>query len=276
MDMTQRKIYKAQRRPKGRKTDISRGRRTPETWMAQAALAKMELIDQAQGAPFPASADLRQTMVDRQLRPFDVTDVTVLQRFLDVPRERFLPEDLAPLAYSDTAIALRSGAGEKIRTLLPPLVLARFIQNADIKPTDSVLEVAVGSGYSAALLSGLAAKVVSLESETALAEQAKATLEAIGASNVRVETGPLEVGFPSAGPYDVILVYGAVEDGLDALFEQLTPDGHLLAICRHDQRSGQQAVRYERSNGKAAGERPLFDAAAPILCGFKKPPAFVF
>jgi protein-L-isoaspartate(D-aspartate) O-methyltransferase len=244
--------------------------------MAQATLAQTGTIDQTIGAAVEASASLRQTMVDRQLRPFDVTDVLVLQRFLDVPRELFLPDEFASLAYSDNAITLRDADGRKTRTLLPPLVLARFIQNADIKSTDSVLEIAGGTGYSAALLSGLAASVVSLESETELAEQAKANLAVLGAANIRVESGALEKGVPATAPYDVILVLGAVEDGLDQLLAQLTPNGRLLAIRRSDQWSGQQALRFERSNGQAAGERPLFDASAPILPGFEKAPAFVF
>ncbi|MBI1981303.1 MAG: protein-L-isoaspartate O-methyltransferase, partial [Methylocystis sp.] len=108
-----------------------------------------------------ATATLRHTMVERQLRPYDVTDVPLLERFLSVPRELFLPDSLAPLAYSDLAVTVKSAGGRK-RSLLPPLVLARMLQAAEIKATDKALDIG-GAGYSAALLSGLAEKVVALE-----------------------------------------------------------------------------------------------------------------
>lgn len=236
--------------------------------MAQAALATFEQ-GQELGA---ATAAVRRTMVERQIRPFDVTDLPVLERFLAVPREVFLPAELAPLAYSDMAITLKDGAG-KARGLLPLLVLARLLQGADIRPSEKVLDIG-GCGYSAALLSGLAGEVVSLECDSALAEKAKAGLAAAGVETVRVVTGPLEKGAAGAGPFDVILVLGAVEDGLDTLFTQLSPNGRLIAITTTPVTGGQQVVRFERHAGLAAGERPLFDAAAKVLPGFEKAPAF--
>jgi protein-L-isoaspartate(D-aspartate) O-methyltransferase len=241
--------------------------------MAQAALATAEQGGNELGA---ATAALRRTMVERQLRPFDVTDVPVLQRFLDIPREIFLPAELAPLAYSDMAIAMKGGAGGRTRTLTPPLVLARLLQGADIRENDKVLDIGGGAGFPAALLAGLAGEVTALECDAELAEQAKANLAAVGAANVRVETGALENGVAAAGPFDVILIHGGVEDGLGQLFEQLAPNGRLLAIATPRAGGGQQVVRYERHGGKAAGERPLFDASAPILPGFAKTPAFAF
>jgi protein-L-isoaspartate(D-aspartate) O-methyltransferase len=215
-------------------------------------------------------------MVERQLRPFDVTDIPVLQRFLDTPREAFLPPELAPLAYSDLAIVIKGDSVRKPRSLLPPLVLARLLQGADIRPTDKVLDIGGATGFSAALLAGLAGEVVALESDPELAAWAKANLAKLGAANVRLETGPLEKGAASAGLYDVIIVHGAVEDGLEALFEQLAPGGRLLAIATMEAGAGQQVVRYERFGGEVAGARPLFSASAPVLPGFEKSAAFAF
>lgn len=219
-----------------------------------------------------STATLRHTMVERQLRPFDVTDVPLLERFLSVPRELFLPDSFAPLAYSDLAISERSAGGGK-RSLLPPLVLARMLQEAEIKATDKVLDIG-GAGYSAALLSGLAAKVVALECDPELYARAKAGIDALNCENAQLELGPLEKGFRSGAPYDVIIVQGHAQAGLDALFEQLTPDGRLLAIARLEPSAGQQVVRFERQDGRAAGERPLFSASAPVLEGFAQAPAF--
>ena len=219
-----------------------------------------------------ATATLRHTMVERQLRPFDVTDVPLLERFLSVPRELFLPDSVAPLAYSDLAVSVKSAGGGK-RSLLPPLVLARMLQSAEIKANDKVLGIG-GAGYSAALLSELAEKVVALECDPELFTRAKAGLDALGCENVRLELGPLEKGFLGAAPYDVIIVEGHAQTGLDSLFEQLTPDGRLLAIVRPEPRAGQQVVRFERQDGRAAGERPLFSASAPVLEGFAQAPFF--
>jgi protein-L-isoaspartate(D-aspartate) O-methyltransferase len=240
--------------------------------MAEAILAHPDKLNQI-GA---ATAVLRRTMVERQLQTFDVVDVPVLERFQDVPREAFLPSDLASLAYSDLGLFLRDSQGHKARYLLPPLILARLLQGAEIRPSDKVLDVAGGAGYSAALLSGLAGEVVALESDPALAGKAKNNLESIGVENIRVECGPLGKGVPDAGPFDVIIVQGGVEEGLEQLFASLKPNGRLIAVAKIDADSGQQAVRFERCEGVAAGSRPLFDASAPVLPEFAKAPAFVF
>jgi protein-L-isoaspartate(D-aspartate) O-methyltransferase len=239
--------------------------------MAEAALAPAE--NSTIGA---ATAALRKTMVERQLRTFDVNDIPLLRRFVETPREVFLCPELESLAYSDLGLFLKNAQGGKGRYQLPPFILARMLQSADIGPTDKVLDVAGGSGYSAALLAGLAGELVALESDPALAAKARENLKSIGVDNVRVECGPLDKGVPGAGPFDVILIYGAVEDGLDTLFAALSPNGRLLAIAKIDDESGWQVVRFERRGGRAAGSRGLFDAAAPVLPEFAKAPAFAF
>lgn len=242
--------------------------------MAEAAAAPaVETAGQGGDELGAGTAFLRRTMVERQLRPFDVTDVPVLQRFLDIPREIFLPAELAPLAYSDMAITLKDASGRKSRMLQPPLVLARFLQGAEIRESDRVLVIG-GAGFSAALLAGLAGEVVALECDAGLADRARANLGTVGADKVRVEVGPLEKGFAAAAPYDAILIEGGVEAGVEALFAQLAPNGRLLAIATPETGAGQQVVRYALSDGRPAGERSLFDASAPILPGFEKAPAF--
>jgi len=238
--------------------------------MSEAAVATVRR-DSEQGREV---AELRRTMVERQLRPFDVTDVPLLERFFEVPRELFLPSSQAALAYSDLAVTVK-GAGGRKRTLLPPLVLARLLQGGAPRPGEKALDIG-GAGYSAALLSGLVGEVVALECDPELAARAREGLAAIGAANVRIETGPFEKGFAAAAPYDVIYVQGAVETGLEALFAQLTPNGRLLAIVTPEAGAGQHVVRFERQGGQAAGRVSLLSASAPILDGFEKAPAFSF
>jgi protein-L-isoaspartate(D-aspartate) O-methyltransferase len=217
------------------------------------------------------TAELRRVMVERQLRPYDVHDLEVLNRFIAVPRELFLPGHLASVAYSDLSVEAEGGR----RWEPAPLVLARFLQIADIRPEHKVLYIAGGEGYAAALLSGLAGDVVALESDAAIAERARANLAKIGAGAVRVIVGPLAKGAPAEAPFDIILIQGAVEAGLEELLSQLKPNGRLLAFRRPEPKSGIKAVRIDLSNGKVAGERPIFDAAAPRLEEFAQPAAFV-
>jgi protein-L-isoaspartate(D-aspartate) O-methyltransferase len=240
--------------------------------MVEAALSPADTSSDAGSA----TALLRKTMVERQLRTFDVTDLPLLRQFLAVPRELFLPHDLGPLAYSDLPLVLRDEAGRPRRHLLPPLILARLLQDAGIRESDKALLVGGGTFYSAAIVAPLAREIVALECDARLAESARSYLGAVGADNVRVEVGPLPSGAPAAAPFDVIVVEGAVEEGLDSLFAQLTDDGRLLAIARTDTDAGWAVTRFERSGGAPAGARALFDAAAPVLDGFEARQGFVF
>lgn len=218
----------------------------------------------------------RQTMVDCQIRTFDVTDQRLLARMLEVPREEFLPPELAPLAYSDKALQVTRG--NERRTLLPPLILARLIQGARVGPADSVLDVGPAMGYSTALLAGLAGRVIALESEPSLHNDLRANLDAAGLGMVHARLGPLAEGAPAEAPFDVIFIHGAVEANLDALFAQLKDGGRLLAVKPLPRdltgRAG-KAVRYEKVDG-ATGFRVLFDASAPVLDAFRQSEQFTF
>lgn len=231
------------------------------------------MLDGATEAPADPWSELRRTMVDRQIKTFDVTDAAVLARMLEVPRERFLPRELAPLAYSDAALDLE-GEGGSVRRLPPPLVLARLIQGARVEPSDKVLVVAAASGYAAALLAGLAKEVVAVESDAVLAAQCRDNLAAAGVSNVRVLEGPLVAGAPLAAPFDVILVDGAAAANLGPLFDQLADGGRLVALLQTPE-GACVATRFEKSGG-AIGSRALFDAAHPVLEAFRAAESFTF
>jgi protein-L-isoaspartate(D-aspartate) O-methyltransferase len=229
--------------------------------------------------PLSQSAARRQTMVDCQIRTFGVTDQRVLARMLEVPREQFLPADQAQLAYSDLALQLKpTASGGEERRLLPPLVLARLMQGAEVGPADSVLDVAPGTGYSSALLAGLAARVVALESEQSFYEALQSNLDRLGLANAQAQLGPLAVGAPDEGPFDIIFINGKVETNLEALFAQLKDGGRLLAlqsVAGDLSGCAGKAMRYEKA-GNAIGYRVLFDAAAPVLRDFRKSEQFTF
>ena len=213
-------------------------------------------------------ATARRMMVDGQVRTADVTNLDLQEAMLTLPREHFLPQSLAPLAYLDKDIPLGNG-----RALLKPMVLAKLIQAAEVRRGDRVLDVGCGTGYSAAVLARLAGTVIALEEDADLARQAKQALAATGAANVEVVVGLLIAGWPAGAPYDVIMLDGAAEIVPEALGRQLKPDGRLVGVCGRSPAG--KAMIYHVIEGQLVG-RPIFDAAAPVLPGFVALPAFVF
>lgn len=223
-----------------------------------------------------ASYDLRRVMVDNQVRTFDVTDQRVLEALYRTPREPFLPAGLRPLAYSDAPLTLPVSDGGEGRVQMAPMFLAKLIQNSRYDARARALVVASATGYAAAILAQLVAAVTALDSDPAFGEAARDTLR--GFPNVEVVTGPMIEGCPSNAPYDVILVNGAVEGGLQALFGQLAPGGSLVVIDAKagnaTRRSG-KATRYDNVAGGISA-RALFDATLPVLPTFRQAPAFTF
>lgn len=216
-------------------------------------------------------AQARRTMVDCQIRTSDVTDLRVIAALLDVPRERFVPATSRAIAYLDRDVPVNeSGAA---RVLIKPMVFGRLLQAAAVAEADRVLDVGCTTGYSSAVLGRLAASVVALEEDAALAGRATDALAASGARNVTLASGPLSGGWRDGAPYDVIMLQGACEVVPDSLLEQLKEGGRLLAVVGSGPMG--KATIY-RKTGKHATAQPLFDAAAPLLPGFAKPAAFVF
>ena len=214
----------------------------------------------------------RRNMVDNQLRTFDVTDRAVLAAMLEVPREAFVPPGSRALAYTDRSVPI-PGDGET-RVLLPPMVLARLLQALAIEPSNRVLDVAGGTGYSAACLAALGAEVTMRESRADLVAAAETAIQAAGfGALVTVREGALPEGGADDGPFDAILINGAVEDEPTALLGRLVEGGRLA--CLHAGARTGQARLYVRA-GAGCSFRGLFDASAPVLGAFRHPPAFTF
>jgi len=211
----------------------------------------------------------RRHMVDSQLRPNKVTNDRLAQAMEQVPRELFVPKSLRGVAYLDEDIEIADG-----RHLMEPMVLARLLQAADVRGDDIVLDVACGSGYSTAVIARLAGTVVGVESDVALAERATALLTDLEVDNAAVVEGAFDAGLPDQGPYDVILLNGAVPAPPPALLDQLADGGRLVAVIRGDRPTG-QAIRFSR-HGDGVTRKVLFDATCPPLPGFAAPAGFVF
>lgn len=215
----------------------------------------------------------RKNMVESQIRPNDITDRRILNAMLAVPREAFVPTELKPIAYIDEALTLvKAGGGAPARGMMAPRSFAKLLQLAEIGPGDVVLDVGGMTGYSAAVIGRLAQTVVVLESDPTLAETATRTLEELGVDNAAVVTGELEVGYPLEGPYDAIVLEGAVEQVPPALLDQLK-DGGRLAVIEAGMPS--HAVVWRRL-GRSFDRRVAFEAAAPAAPGFAVKKEFVF
>lgn len=210
----------------------------------------------------------REIMVESQIRTSDVTDLDLLVAFRRTAREAFVPQNQMALAYADAQVEYPNG-----RTLLSPRDFAKLVQAADVKDSDVVLDLACARGYSTAILAQISDTVVGLETEEETVTRATDLLMAAGILNAAVVQGDLKRGAAEHGPFDVIIVGGAVHTVPDSWFAQLA-DGGRLAVIVKDGPIGRATVFTK--TGNAVGDRVEFDAHAPYLQGFAPEPTFVF
>jgi protein-L-isoaspartate(D-aspartate) O-methyltransferase len=166
---------------------------------------------------------LRDRMLDEHLARRGITDSRVLAAMREVPRERFVGEDLQAHAYADSALPIGSG-----QTISQPYVVAEMIQGAEVGPDDRVLEVGAGSGYAAAVLGRIARTVIAIERHEDLARQAAERIAALGIANVDIRQGDGSAGLPEEAPFDAILVAAGGPEVPPALKQQLAIGGRLV------------------------------------------------
>ncbi len=213
-------------------------------------------------------AAARSFMVDSQIRTADVTSHSLIHALSEVPRELFVPKALREVAYAEAEIPIAPG-----RALPAPRALGKMLDAAGISSADLVLEIAPGTGYSTAVIARLAAAVVAIEPDAALAKQAADTLQRLQAVNAVVSAGEATAGDPAHGPYDVIFVNGAVEQLPQALTDQLKDGGRLVAIFLE---RGVGKCRVMLRVGDEVAARYAFDATAPLIPGFETKRVFAF
>lgn len=173
-------------------------------------------------------AHARELMVEQQIRPWDVLDIRVLEVLARLPREAFVAETKRALAYADIELPL--GNGQK---MMKPVIEGRTLQALNLQPGDEVLEIGTGSGFLSACMGELAREVLSLEIDPALAEAARARLDAAAlGNNVRIEVADA-LSWDTERRFDAICVTAAV-DTIPARFTQwLRPGGRLFVIRGH-------------------------------------------
>jgi protein-L-isoaspartate(D-aspartate) O-methyltransferase len=165
----------------------------------------------------------REAMVERQLKRRGITDPRILDAFRAVPREAFVSDDYAHLAYGDHPLPIEAG-----QTISQPYIVALMVDAAAIAPGDKVLEVGAGSGYAAAVISRIAAKVVAIERQRDLVEAARERLQRLGCDNVEIVEGDGTRGWPSEAPYAAILAAASGSHVPQPLIDQLAPGGRLV------------------------------------------------
>ena len=206
-------------------------------------------------------ATRRVLMVDTQIRPSDVTKFPIIDAMLAVPREVYVPHALRELAYMSENLAVASN-----RVLLEPRTFAKLLDTLNIQPSESVLDVGCGLGYSCAVIARLAEAVVGVEEDAALAADAQRTLSAEGVDNAAVIVAPLTEGAAKHGPYDVITLEGAVETVPQALLDQVKEGGRIGCVFMEGP-LGVARIGYKVDG--AITWRHVFNATAPVLPGFE-------
>lgn len=163
----------------------------------------------------------RHAMVQRQLRDRGIRDERVLAAMEAVPRHHFVPPGERALAYDDRPLPIGGG-----QTISQPWIVARMAEALEIQPDDVVLDVGTGSGYAAAVMAELAARVVTIEQDRRLASRAAQVLD--DRDNVMVLVGDGSRGWPDEGPYDAICVAAAAPEVPQPLLDQLAEGGRLV------------------------------------------------
>lgn len=208
----------------------------------------------------------RTTMVDTQVRPSDVTKFPIINAMLTVAREDFVPDDKREAAYADAHVDLGGG-----RVVLDPRTLAKMLEAVDIQSDEMVLDVGAGLGYSSALAGRLGEAVIALEEDADHAAAAGHLLAEAGIDNAAAVHGILAEGAAKHGPYNVILLQGAVEHIPDELTSQLNDGGRIAAIFSEGS-LGSMRVGYMIDG--VISWRFAFNAGAPVIPGFEARRAF--
>jgi len=200
--------------------------------------------------PDDAFVGARNRMVDEDMADRDITDARVLKVMREVPRHRFVPDDLLHAAYADQPLPIGHG-----QTISQPYIVALMTQLVRPQPGDRALDIGTGSGYQAAVLAALVEDVVSLEILCPLADDARTRLSTLGYANVEVRCADGWKGAPDKAPFEVIVVAAAPEKIPPALLEQLAPGGRLVIPVGPPGWEGQMLLLVEKQADGTLVER---------------------
>lgn len=196
-------------------------------------------------------------MVEQQIRPWDVLDFDLLDAIESIPREHFVDPEQQSYAYADTALRLPNG-----HTMLEPKIVARMIQALELTPLERVLEIGTGSGYTAAILSKMAAQVVSCDTDEAQLHRAREALSSLGLDNITLQSAD-GLALNEEGSYDAVCISGSLPELPENVPGYLNPNGgRLVAII--GQAPLQRCLLVKR-NGNEYSQTVLFETAVAGL-----------
>ncbi|MFH2125742.1 MAG: protein-L-isoaspartate(D-aspartate) O-methyltransferase [Pseudomonadota bacterium] len=225
-------------------------------------LLLMALALPAQGAEeFDAA---RRQMVAWQLAARDISDPRVLAAMGRVPRHEFVPSKMRGQAYNDHPLPIGQG-----QTISQPYIVAFMSQAVRVKPGDKVLEIGTGSGYQAAVLAAMGAKVYSVEIIPELAAQAEARLKRLGYA-VWVKVGDGNFGWPQEAPFDAILVTAAAKRIPPKLVEQLKPGGRMILPVGPEPWAEELVLVVKDAQGKVSQHSLMAVRFVPLVGGDQK------
>lgn len=216
----------------------------------------------------------RLNMVESQVRPSDVVDRRVIRAMLALPREEFVPPSVRSVCYTDRDLPLNPDAPiAEQRFVLQPRVQAKLMQALELPDEGICLDVGAGMGYSAAILSRICQTVIGIEPDEAMLEIGRAGFAANEIENVVLFASELAEGRVDEGPFDGILLNGAVDFVPESLLDQLKDGGKLSAVLNEG--GVGQATEWTRTGGNFA-KRALFEATVAPLPGFQQAATFTF
>lgn len=212
---------------------------------------------------------LRRTMVDTQIRVNDVTDFEIVDAFLAVPRELFVPKTARGIAYSEIEIQTSPG-----RALWTPRDFAKLLKASQPSSTDVALVVGAGAGYEAGVVSCVVDTAIALEDDAELVEKMTNRFSEAALDSAVSVQGELRAGLPDQAPFDVIIVCGMVESVPDTWGEQLSEGGRLAVVVQVDRDLGKGRI-YTKA-GDSLSCRDVFDCRPPKFPEFDKADVFEF
>ena len=225
--------------------------------MRAAAAAFFVIACGAAGAPAEDPARAREQMVRDQIEARGVTDARTLAALRKVERHQFVPPEAAALAYADHPLEIGDG-----QTISQPYIVAVMSEAIGLRGGEKVLEVGTGSGYQAAVLAEMGARVYTMEIVPTLARRARATLARLGYRSVEVREGNGWAGWPEEAPFDAIVVTAAPPTIPEALKAQLRDGGRLVIPVGDDV---QQLMLVTRRGPKFEEKRLLMVRFVPLV-----------
>lgn len=212
---------------------------------------------------------IRKTMVDTQIRVNDVTDFEIVDAFLSVPREKFVPKSAKGIAYSEIEIETSPG-----RALWTPRDFAKLLKAAGPESSDVALIIGAGSGYEAGVVSEVVDTAIALEESSDLVDSMTERFSSAGLDSAVAVEGDLASGLPEQSPFDLVIVCGMVEAVSPSWSEQLADGGRLAVVIQVDRDLGKARI-YTKS-GDVLSERDVFDCRPPKFVEFNRLPEFEF